>query len=134
MILPYFMRTFFGLLSIAGITMACCDTPPDDIEVLFNGFVQEFVQLSPETGTQLGLPPSYGIKVYHDRLDKVDEDDLTSGRSKNRSIFGNINYMLVDNVTVGFELSHWDTDYRNIDGSSDSYDNMRMQTSMVLKF
>jgi uncharacterized protein (DUF885 family) len=54
--------------------MASCDTPPEDIEVLFNDFVQEFVLLSPETGTQLGLPPSYGIKVSHGSLDKVDEE------------------------------------------------------------
>ena len=74
MISSYFMKVFPVLFCIAGITMACCDTPPEDIEVLFNGFVQEFVLLSPETGTQLGLPPSYGIKVSHDRLDKVDEE------------------------------------------------------------
>ena len=54
--------------------MACCDTPPEDIEALFNEFVQDFVLVSPETGTQLSLPPSYGIKVNHDRLDNVDEE------------------------------------------------------------
>jgi uncharacterized protein (DUF885 family) len=68
------IRIFFILLGMAGITMARCDTPPEDIEVLFNGFVQEFILLSPETGTQLGLPPSYGIRVYNDRLDEVDEE------------------------------------------------------------
>jgi uncharacterized protein (DUF885 family) len=53
--------------------MARCDAPPEDIEALFKAFVQEYIMLSPETGTQLGLPPSYGIKVRHDRLDDMDE-------------------------------------------------------------
>ncbi|UCC13049.1 MAG: DUF885 domain-containing protein [candidate division WOR-3 bacterium] len=75
MIVSQFMKVFLMMFfCMAGVTMACCETPPEDIEVLFNGFVQEFILLSPETGTQLGLPPSYGIKVSHDHLDKVDEE------------------------------------------------------------
>jgi hypothetical protein len=67
-------------------------------------------------------------------LENVDDDDIASGRAKNQSIFGNVKYLLVENVTVGLELSHWDTEYKNADGSLESYDNLRLQTSMILNF
>ncbi|HDS01307.1 MAG TPA: hypothetical protein ENO07_04735 [candidate division Zixibacteria bacterium] len=67
-------------------------------------------------------------------MDTVDKEDIGTGRSKNQSIFGNVNYTLVENVILGAELSYWDTEYVNIDESTDSYDNLRLQTSMILNF
>lgn len=67
-------------------------------------------------------------------LDKVNKDDISSGREKNFSIYGNIRYLLVANATVGFEVSHWETEYKNVDDSFSTYNNLRFQTSMILNF
>ena len=46
---------------------------PDDIEQVFDGFFREYIELSPETGTQLGIPQELGIKVRNDLLDDVSD-------------------------------------------------------------
>jgi uncharacterized protein (DUF885 family) len=56
-------------------TCAQSDQRPRDIEELFRNFVVEYVTLKPETGTALGLPKEWGIRVNNDRLD--DESDST---------------------------------------------------------
>jgi len=118
------VRIFFILLGIAGITMARCDTPPEDIEALFNGFVQDFILLSPETGTQLGLPESYSVKVHYDRLDQVNEHvyedmkkfyvkyrawlDTFDGRSLTRSqiVARDVLKWFLDDAITGLEYRH----------------------------
>ncbi|MHC4212859.1 MAG: DcaP family trimeric outer membrane transporter [Planctomycetota bacterium] len=67
-------------------------------------------------------------------IDDVDNDDLNgiSGdkRTYNRSIFGNVIYSLNNNTMIGFELSHWRTEYKNADDG----DSLRAQTSFIYKF
>ncbi|MBU0982384.1 MAG: hypothetical protein KKA42_00825, partial [candidate division Zixibacteria bacterium] len=57
----------------------------------------------------------------------VDDSQI---RSKNRCIFGNVRYAIVPQVTVGAEVSHWETTYRN----GDTADNLRLQSSFILSF
>ena len=45
----------------------------DDIEQVFGGFFREYIELSPETGTQLGIPQELGIRVRSDLLDDVSD-------------------------------------------------------------
>jgi len=64
-------------------------------------------------------------------IDDVDADDVNAGdRTLNRAVFGNAIYAVNKHAEVGFELSHWRTDYR---GSGDA-DNVRLQTSLIYKF
>jgi len=64
-------------------------------------------------------------------LDDVDADDVNPGdRTLNRTVFGNVLYALNKHVNVGFELSHWRTEYR---GSGDA-DDVRAQASLIYKF
>jgi hypothetical protein len=62
--------------------------------------------------------------------DPDDEDLASSARCKNSCCFGNINYSIVPQATVGLEASYWQTDYKD----SDSADNLRVQSSFILKF
>jgi len=64
-------------------------------------------------------------------VDDPENNDLAAaGRTLNRSVFGNAIYSLNKNTTVGFELSHWRTEY---DGHGDA-DSIRAQTSLIYKF
>ena len=64
-------------------------------------------------------------------MDDPDADDLNAGdRTLNRSVFGNAIYSVNKNTRIGFELSHWHTEYK----SSGSADNLRAQTSFIYKF
>jgi hypothetical protein len=64
-------------------------------------------------------------------LDDVQRDDVNTGdRTLNRSIFGNVLYALNSHTDVGFELSHWKTDYK---GPGDA-DDVRLQASFKYKF
>jgi hypothetical protein len=67
-------------------------------------------------------------------LDNVNSDDIGFGRSKNFSIYGNIRYLIVANATLGLEVSHWATEYKIADNTYDTYNNLRLQTSMILNF
>lgn len=49
---------------------------PEDIEQLFNGFFREYIELSPETRTSLGITEQQGIKVQNDELDDVSDEAL----------------------------------------------------------
>lgn len=65
-------------------------------------------------------------------VDDVDRDDVQSGSmTRNSSVFGNVIYSLNEHVQLGFELSHWTTNYR---GPGDDADNTRAQTSFIYKF
>jgi len=45
------------------------DKAPLDIEDLFNSFFQEYIELSPETGSALGIKEEHGVKVQNNKLD-----------------------------------------------------------------
>jgi hypothetical protein len=64
-------------------------------------------------------------------VDNPDDADLTEGsRSRNLSYWGNVVYSVIDPVEVGFELSHWETDYI---GKADG-DATRAQMSFMYYF
>ena len=63
-------------------------------------------------------------------IDNPDNNDLVSGRSKNTAYFGNIRYSFVPQVTVGLELSQWETEYIGADDAS----TFRVQTSFILNY
>ena len=67
-------------------------------------------------------------------IDDVDNDDLNGitgdKRTYNRSIFANVIYSLTTNTMIGFELSHWRTEYKNADDG----DSLRAQASFIYKF
>lgn len=64
-------------------------------------------------------------------FDDPKDDDIGSGaRSHNSCIFGNVTYALVPMASVGFEVSNWQTKYKD----SDSAKNLRGQTSFTLNF
>ncbi len=56
-----------GLFSMLGASAS--DAAPADIEELFVNFVREYIEFSPETGTQIGLSGQYGFDVRNDKLD-----------------------------------------------------------------
>jgi hypothetical protein len=52
------------------------------------------------------------------------------GRTLNKSVFGNVIYSLNEQTEVGFELSHWRTEYR---GPGDG-DSLRAQAALIYRF
>lgn len=68
----------FMLLPLMGLTVFCsaAGKAPADIEDLFNGFMREYLEISPITATKLGLPAASGFKVRHDRLDDISDRGL----------------------------------------------------------
>lgn len=83
------------------------------------GWVSSWIQPSPQVKLTGGLG-----------IDNPDDEDLTNGRGHNRCIFANVNYSFVPQVSIGLELSQWETKYV---GGSDA-ENVRVQTSMALNF
>jgi hypothetical protein len=63
-------------------------------------------------------------------IDDPNDEEVISGRTQNRCVFGNVNYSFVPQVTLGLELSQWQTKY--VGGAN--ADNFRVQTSMALTF
>ncbi|MCK5125303.1 MAG: hypothetical protein KAR42_03515 [candidate division Zixibacteria bacterium] len=64
-------------------------------------------------------------------VDKVKNEDIGSGaRSQNRCVFGNVKYAIVSYVTLGLEVSSWETQYKDGEAAS----NLRVQTSFILNF
>ena len=70
---------YLFLVLVLTTTCACdqMEQPPRDIESLFRNFFIEYIELRPETGSAIGLPSSYGIKVKHDELDDESESGMT---------------------------------------------------------
>lgn len=62
--------------------------------------------------------------------DPVDDDIGLEDRSHNSCVFGNVTYTLVPQAIVGFELSNWQTKYKE----SETAKSMRGQTSFILMF
>jgi hypothetical protein len=64
-------------------------------------------------------------------VDDVDDDDVADGaRTRNAAVFGNVLCVVNKSTKVGFELSHWETDYKN----DDDADALRGQLSFIYKF
>jgi len=67
-------------------------------------------------------------------LDDPKNEDIGSGRARNFTVFGNVKYDIVPNVTIGFEVAHWNTEYKDVSDNIDDYSNFRAQTSFILAF
>lgn len=64
-------------------------------------------------------------------IDAPDDDELAAGaRAHNRGIFGNLGWTVVPGAVVGFEVSHWSTEY--VDAAT--AESVRFQTSFLLGF
>ena len=64
-------------------------------------------------------------------LDNPDDEDLNfNQRTKNQCIYGNLTVALVSQVSVGLEVSQWETTYQD----SDVVESIRAQTSFILNF
>lgn len=63
-------------------------------------------------------------------IDDPKDDDIASGRSRNQCVFGNLRYFVVPRVTLGLEVSQWETDYKD----DESVKSMRAQTSFIMSF
>jgi hypothetical protein len=64
-------------------------------------------------------------------IDAPDETKLSNGaRSHNRGIYGNLGWAVVPAATIGFEVSHWATEYVQ----SGTAESLRFQSSFVLGF
>lgn len=64
-------------------------------------------------------------------MDDPDDNDLaTNARCKNQAFFGNVKFSPVPLFTVGFEVSQWETSYKD----TDTAENLRAQTSFVINF
>ena len=64
-------------------------------------------------------------------VDDADSSDINAGdRTLNRSVFGNMICALDKQTDIGFELSHWRTEYK---GSGDA-ESLRAQLSFIYKF
>lgn len=62
--------------------------------------------------------------------DDPDDNDFANGRSKNTAVFGNLRYSIVEPVTLGLEVSNWETEYKNAESAS----TLRVQTSLILSY
>ncbi len=83
------------------------------------GWVSAWAKLSPSVKFGAG----YGF-------DDAKDEDISSGRTKNSCFYGNVNYTLVENVSIGLEASQWQTDYVG----GETAKSFRTQTSFVLNF
>ncbi len=64
-------------------------------------------------------------------VDCVNRDDVvTASKVRNSSMFGNCTYSINSNTQIGFELSQWDTSYKD----SKDADSTRAQLSFIYKF
>lgn len=72
----------------------------------------------------------FNVGYSVDDPDNGDLSGMSSARELNRAVFGNVIYSINKSTQVGFELSHWKTDYQ---GQKDA-DSVRAQTSLIYKF
>ncbi len=81
----------------------------------------------------LWIKPANGVKLaFGGGMDDPKDEDLVNGnRAKNQTIFGNISLDIVPQVTVGLEVSQWETQYI---GDEDPSQSLRAQTSFKLNF
>ncbi len=64
------------------------NNPPADIEQLFDSFFREYIELSPETGTQLGVTEEQGFVLHNDELDDASDKALTRLYEMYRKYYG----------------------------------------------
>ena len=76
------------------------------------------------------LSPKLQVAVGYGLDDPDDATLLPGGRSKNSTCFGNLVVKLSRSVKVGLEVSHWETDYLNLDPQK----SLRLQNSWILSF
>lgn len=62
--------------------------------------------------------------------DVSDEDVIINNRTRNQAIMGSVLYSPVDPVTIGLEVSQWETEYQD----TAAVKNLRLQSSFVLNF
>ncbi len=94
---------------------------PLGVEVETKGF---FVSAVGSLSPKLQMAVGYG-------MDDPDDATLLPGaRAKNTTFFGNLVLKLSKSVKVGFEVSHWETDYL----LGDSHKTLRLQNSWILSF
>ena len=72
----------------------------------------------------------FNVGASMDDPKNSDLEGMTSAKTLNRSIFGNVIYAVDKNAEIGFELSQWHTEYM---GERDA-DSIRAQTSFIYKF
>jgi hypothetical protein len=94
----------------------------EGVEV-FGGWGSAWVKPSPEFMLAAGVG-----------IDDPDDANVVVGRSRNSCYFGNIQYFIVPQVTLGLEVSYWETDYRLDPVTTITADNVRVQTSFVLSY
>jgi hypothetical protein len=74
---------------------------------------------------------SFNVGASADDVDSADLAGMSGDRRKyNQLIFGNVLYNVDKNAQIGFELSHWHTEYVG----DDDADALRAQTSFIYKF
>ncbi len=83
------------------------------------GWGTAWIQATPKVKLSAGLG-----------MDDVDNEDIVAGRSKNTAYFGNIRYSIVPSVTLGLEMSQWETEYAGADDAS----TFRVQTAFILNY
>ncbi len=73
----FYTKICWGVVALLLVVPSTCAQPlerrPQDIEVLFRNFVIEYIELRPETGASIGLPPAWGIRVKNNELDDVSD-------------------------------------------------------------
>ncbi len=78
-----------------------------------------------------GKPHSRVKLIAGAGIDQTDEDALADGsRLNNQTLYGTIEYQLVQQVTLGLEVSQNETEYKNAETS----DNLRVQSAFMLNF
>ncbi len=64
-------------------------------------------------------------------MDDVNDEDVASAnRTKNQAFVGSVLYSPVNPVTIGVEVSQWETEYQD----TETVKNLRLQSSFVLNF
>ncbi|MBD3168371.1 MAG: hypothetical protein GF307_02735 [candidate division Zixibacteria bacterium] len=66
--------------------------------------------------------------------DPKNEDLGIGARSRNLCGYGNVQYFIVPQASVGLELSYWQTQYQGSGSTSTDVNNLRVQSSFMLTF
>jgi hypothetical protein len=76
----------------------------------------------------------YNVGITMDDVERgnvsYESGSISPGRTLNKSVFGNIICSLNEQTEVGFELSHWRTEYK---GPGDS-ESLRAQMALIYRF
>jgi hypothetical protein len=137
------LRTWSGNLDItqpvcAGLTVLGELFIGEDLDNYFGGIGQgvntttrnEIASKGGWVAASLGPWAEWSFNVGFG-VDSVNADDLNTGnRTYNSSVFGNVLFAANKHVTVGLEISQWNTRYKGQDDADDT----RAQTSFIYKF